>query len=263
MSSQNSVNLQSIAGLFEDAVQNNEVSQDAASVMIGSLNDTNILGCTGVDVNDIDTDIVTLISLVIDSSYSMKQNEQAVRDAYDDLLIKAMRDSKQADSMLISARTFDEKETVLYEFKKVNDIGKIGSQYVADGGATILYEAAINAMTAIRAYAKKLNDSGVQTKCIVVVFSDGANNYGKYMKPDPVKKVAEDCIRSEMFYLTYVGFKQDINDNLDAIGKSMGFTNILTTSSNPSEVRRAIGLVSQSAIRKSQTAIGPSNSFFQ
>jgi len=263
MSSQNPINIQSITGLFEDAVQNNEVSQDAADVMVGSLNDTNILGCTGVGIDDINTDIVTLISLVIDSSYSMKPNEDAVREAYDELIIKAMRESKQADSMLVSARTFDEKETVLYGFKKVKDIGKIGSQYMAEGSATMLYEATTNALTAIRAYAKNLNDGGVQTKCIVAVFSDGGNNYGKYMKPDPVKKVAEDCIRSEMFYLTYVGFKQDINDNLEAIGKSMGFSNVLTTSSNPSEVRRAMGLVSQSAIRKSQTTIGPSNSFFQ
>jgi hypothetical protein len=256
-------NIQSITDLFGKAVNDNEISQDTADIMIDSLNDTNILGCTGVDAGELDADIVTLVSLILDTSYSMKHNEAIVRESYDELIIKAMRDSKQADSMLVSARTFSDKETVLYGFKKVADIGKIGSQYTADGNATILYEATVNAITAIRAYAKNLNDQGVQAKCIVAVFSDGANNWGKYMQPDQVKKLADDCIKAEMFYLVYVGFKQDVRDNLEAIGKSMGFPNILTASSNPSEVRNAFGLVSQSAIRKSQTGIGPSNSFFQ
>lgn len=254
--------IQSIQTLFAGAVDQNEIDSEAADIMVNSLNDTNILGCTGVNADDIDADIVTLVSLVLDGSYSMSHNEQAVRDAYDNLVIEAFRGSKQNDAMLVSCRVFSDKETVLYGFKKVTDIGKIGSQYSADGGATMLYESTINAMTGIRAYAKSLNDSGVLTKCIVAVFSDGNNNWGKFMKPDSVKKISEDCLRSEMFYLVYVGFKQDPSDNLDAIGKSMGFPNILTTSSNPSEVRRVMGLVSQSAIRKSQTAIGPSNSFF-
>lgn len=254
--------IQNVTNLFTSAVDNNEVDSDAADIMVNSLNDTNILGCTGVDADDIDADIVTLVSLVLDASYSMSNNEQAVRESYDELIIKAMCESKQNDSMLVSCRVFSDQEKILYGFKKVDDIGKIGSSYTADGGATMLYESTINAMTGIRAYAKNLNDSGVSTKCIVAVFSDGDNNWGKYKTPDPVKKIAEDCLRSEMFYLVYVGFKQDVSDDLDAVGKSMGFPNILTTNSDPSEVRRKMGLVSQSAIRKSQTAIGPSNSFF-
>jgi len=256
-------NLQSIIGLIGGAVEEDEVTQDAADIMVSGLNDTNILGCTGVEADDIDSDIVTVVGYALDASYSMSDNEQAVREAYDDLMIKAMQESKQHKDMLISTRIFDETERVLYGFKKVDDVGKIGSQYVAQGSATILYDAAINTMTAVRAYAKNLNDSGVQTKCIVAIFSDGGNNYGNVMDPSKVKKVAEDCLKSEMFYLVYVGFKQSPTDNLDAIGKSMGFPNILTTTNDPSDVRKAMGLVSQSTIRKSQTSIGADNSFFQ
>ena len=256
-------NVQSIVGLIGGAVDENEVSQEAADIMIGGLNDTNILGCTGVEADDIESDIVTIIAFALDGSYSMKRNEQAVREAYDELGIKAMQDSKQHKDMLISTRVFDESERILYGFKKVDDVGKIGSQYEAEGNATTLYDTAINTMTAVRAYAKNLNDSGVQTKCIVAVFSDGGNNYGNVMDPAKVKKVAEDCLSSEMFYLVYIGFKNDPSDNLEVIGKSMGFPNIFTTTSSPSEIRKAMGLVSQSTIRKSQTTVGANNSFFQ
>jgi len=261
--SKSTASIAAVTNLFTQAVSKNEIGADAADIMVSGLNDTNILGCTGVDANDLDTDIVTIACLVIDGSYSMKDNEQVVREAYDELIIKAMKESKQAKDMLVSARIFDETEKVLYGFKKVADIGKIGSQYMAEGSATMLYEAAVNAMTATRAYAKTLNDSGVLTKCVVAILSDGRNNCGKFMSPDPVKKVAQDCIKSEMFYLVYVGFKADPADNLDAIGKSMGFPNVLTTTNNPHDVRAAMGLVSQSTIRKSQTTVGAPNSFFQ
>jgi len=262
MSDDDKNNVQSIVGLIGDAVSEDEVSQEAADIMIGGLNDTNILGCTGVDVDNIDSDIVTVIAFALDSSYSMKHNEQAVREAYDELGIKAMQDSKQHKDMLISTRVFDDSERILYGFKKVDDVGKIGSQYIAEGSATAVYDTAISTMTAVRAYAKTLNDSGVQTKCIVAIFSDGDNNWGNVVDPAVVKKVAEDCLKSEMFYLVYIGFKNSPNDDLEAIGKSMGFPNVFTTTSSPSEIRKAMGLVSQSTIRKSQTTVGADNSFF-
>jgi hypothetical protein len=263
MSSASPIGISDVKGLFANAVQQGDVSQAASQIMINSLNDTNILGCTGVGIDELTTDSVTLISLVLDCSFSMQPNEKAVCEAYDELVVKAMRESKQAASMLISCSVFDESVKPLYGFKKVSDIGKIGSQYQARGNATAVYDAAINAMTGVRAYAKNLNDGGVSTKCVVVVFSDGGNNTGAVMDPSKVKTVADDCVKSEMFYLVYVGFKASPADNLDAIGHSMGFANVLTTSNSPSDVRKAMGLVSQSTIRKSQTQIGPSNSFFQ
>jgi len=259
--SSNPIGITDIKSLVSNAVSENEVSDAAGQIMISSLNDTNILGCTGVDVDDLTVDNVTLVSIALDASYSMYEHEQTVREAYDELVIKAMKESKQANSMLVSTRVFDETDRILYGFKKVEDVGKVGSQYTAQGGATLLHDTAIAAMTGIRAYAKNLNDSGVQTKCIVVVMSDGGNNTGT-LSPDPVKKLAEDCIKSEMFYLVYVGFKQHSSDNLEAIGKSMGFPNVLTAAKSPSEMRKAMGLVSQSIIRASQTQVGPSNSFF-
>ena len=68
---------------------------------------------------------------------------------------------------------------------------------------------------------------------------------------------------SEMFYLVYIGFKSRPSDDLDAIAKLIGFPNVMTTTNSPSDVRKAMGLVSQSIIRKSQTQIGPASSFFQ
>ena len=261
--SSNPVNVNDVKNLINSAVSQGEVDNDAGQIMINSLNDTNILSCTGVGVDELSTDVVNLISIRLDASFSMSPNEQVVRDAYDELVIKAMRESKQHKSMLVCSGVFDDDVRPLYGFKKVDDIGKIGSQYLARGGSTSLYDAAIEAMTSTRAYAKPLNDSGVHTKCVVIILTDGGNNNGT-MDPDRVKKVADDCMKSEMFYLVYVGFNQGPSDKTmhEAAAKAIGFPNVLTTDNSASEVRKAMGLVSQSAIRASQTQIGPTNSFF-
>jgi len=270
MSSTNPVNVGSIKSLFANAVQDGDINADAANIMINGLNDTNILGCTGVAVDDLETDSVTLSSILLDDSFSMKSNEMVVREAYDELVINAMKATKQAGSMLVSARTFSTAQKILYDFKKVADVGKIGSQYVARGDSTRFYDAVVDAIIGIRAYAKTLKDGGIQTKCIIAAFSDGEDNDSQnYKAPDLVKKLADDCHTSEMFYLVYVGFDNDQNDDqrrkakFEAIASLIGFPNVLTAKNSPSEVRKAMGLVSQSIIRKSQTQIGPSNSFFQ
>jgi uncharacterized protein YegL len=261
MSSKNITNADDVKNLFINAVNDGEISQAASVVMINSLNDTNIVGCTGTAIDEIETDDVTVVSLVLDASASMNPHEKTVRQSYD-TLIKALKESKQAGSMLVSARTFEGIQKILYGFKKVTDIGAIGNEYAADGGSTALYDSLVDAMTGIRAYVKNLNDGGIRTKCIVCVFSDGDDNDSRKHKARDVKVLSDDFLKSEMFYLVYVGYRQDSTVNLDAIAKQVGFPNVLTTAATESEIRKTMNLVSKSIIRTSQSQVGPANSFF-
>lgn len=261
MSSKQINSADDLKNLFNNAVDDGDVGEAASTVIINSLGGTNIDGCLGADVDDLETDDVTVVSLVLDASYSMKSNEKAVREGYNNL-IEALNNSKQSGSMLVSARTFASTQKLLYGFKKVEEIGKIGMKYLAEGNSTALYDTLVDAMTGIRAYVKNLNDNGIRTKCIVVVFSDGEDNDSQRNKASDVKTLAEDFIKSEMFYLVYIGYKHEDSDNLDAIAKEVGFPNVLTTNATGSEIRKTMNLVSKSIIRTSQSQIGPGNSFF-
>ncbi|MBN2442794.1 MAG: VWA domain-containing protein [Spirochaetales bacterium] len=261
MSSHQINNADDLKNLFNSAANDGEISEEASSVIINSLGGTNIMGCLGTDVDDLETDDVTVVSLILDASYSMKSNEKAVRDGYNNL-IEALQNSKQAGSMLVSARTFSGNQQLLYGFTKVEEINKIGMKYLAEGNSTALYDTLVDSMTGIRAYVKNLNDNGIRTKCIIVVFSDGEDNDSQHNKASDVKTLAEDFLKSEMFYLVYIGYKHDDADDLDAIAKEVGFPNVLTTQATGSEIRKTMNLVSTSIIRTSQSQIGPGNSFF-
>lgn len=242
--------------LFADAESGGEISVAASQVMVGNLNATNVMGCMGADADDLETDDVTLVSFVLDASISMEEHEDVVRESYDEL-VQALNGSKQAGSMLVSTRNFATQEQILHGFKQVEEIDKIGGQYVANGSSTALYDALISAMMGIRSYAKQLNDSGIRTKCVVIVCSDGDDNDSKN-SATTVRTLSEDFLKSEMFYLVYVGF----GPNLDHIADAVGFPNKLTTTKDASGIRKTMGLVSKSIIRASQTQITSNNTFF-
>jgi len=247
--------------LFQSAANGGEISKQASDIIINSIDGTNISGCVGADIDEIETDDLTIVSLVLDASLSMKQNENSVRQGYDSL-IQSLQNSKQAGSMLVSARMFSGNQTIFYGFKKVEEIDLIEEDYIADGHSTALYDTLVDAMTGIRAYVKNLNDNGIRTKCIVVVFSDGDDNDSHMNKASDVKILAEDFLKSEMFYLVYVGYKQNDDDDLNIIANKVGFPSILTTQATGSEIRKTMDLVSKSIIKTSQSQIGGGNSFF-
>ena len=257
MSSQSVNNADDVMGLFDDDAN---ISPAASQMMINSLDDANIPNCMGEDLDDLEDDIITLVAIVMDASYSMKGNEQAVRLSIDEL-ISALDDSKQATSMLVNIRQFDEignEKYIVQGFKKVCDVGKIGKQYTAEGNATALYESLKNALTALLAYRKQLMDGGIRVKSILTVFSDGGDNDSQVDAPD-IRIISDDCLKDEQFYLNYVAYGYDPT----AIANKVGFPNALEISNNPSEIRKSMGLVSKSIIRASQTQVGKSNTFFQ
>jgi len=261
MSSQQVNGIDDVKGLFNNSVDDGDLGQQASMIMINSIDGTNLTGCMGTAIDDLETDDVTIASIILDSSLSMKAHESIVRSCYDNF-IKSLQGSKQAGSMLVSTRTFDSKQNILHGFKKVDEVKPIDKQYRANGGSTALYDTVLDALTGIKAYSKSLNQNGVRTKCVVAIFSDGDDNDSRKATAKDVKTVSNDLLKSEMFYLVYVGYKQDPSANLDAIASQIGFPNVLTTNATESEIRKTMDLVSKSIIRTSQTQIGKSNSFF-
>lgn len=261
MSSKQINGINDVKNLFNSSTDDGDLSSQASMIMINSLDGTNLAGCMGTAVDDLETDDVTIVSTILDGSISMKTFEPVVREAYDKF-VKSLQGSKTAGSILLSNRVFSTHQKILHGFKKVEEIIPIDKDYRANGSSTALYDTLLDALTGIKAYSKSLNQNGVRTKCIVCVFSDGFDNDSVKAGARDVKTVSDDLLKSEMFYLVYVGYKQSSSDDLNAIAAAVGFPNVLATDATESEIRRTIDLVSKSIIRTSQTQIGKSNSFF-
>lgn len=247
-----------LQSLFQ-ASQQSGISRQTVDLMVQNLDAQTGLGCVGAQVDDLNTDDVTLLTVIIDMSSSMGGVQQDVTDAFNEMC-RALADSKAADSILMSAWTFDTNPTLLFGYTPIDAVQDLTPATYRPNGATAMYDATMDGFTGIVAYGQDLRNNGIRTQSIVVVISDGHDNSSGHTAT-AVKSVAQDLIRQETYTLAFVGLGNEAH--FTQIAQNMGFNNVLTVQNSPSEIRRALNMISGSVIRASQNQITPgSNNFF-
>lgn len=249
---------QNIQNLFDNA-QADGLSKAATEVLVNNLNATTIAGATGATIDELAGDHNTIFVEVLDATGSMLKDRDTVIKAYNEQL-QALKDSKAADSILMSTWTFNETSTLSHGYLTLDKVPKLSHASYSPQGNTALFDAILDAFTGAVAYSQFLRDAGNTVKVVVVVISDGYDNYSK-ASANKVKTVAKELLNQE-YTLAFVAF----GINGKSVATKIGFpaANVLDETSDPSGWRRALGTVSKSVIRASQTMIGKtgSQSFF-
>lgn len=247
-----------LQSLFQ-ASQNSGMSQQSVNLMIQNLDAQTGLGCVGAQVDDLNTDDVTLLTLIIDESGSMGHVRNDVIDAFNQMT-RALSDSKAADSILMSAWTFSNAPKLLFSYTPIDSVKDLTAKDYTPNGATALYDATMDGITGIVGYGQNLRSAGIRTRSIIVVITDGGDNVSGHTA-SAVKTVADDLIRQEVYTLAFVGLGNE--SHFKGIAKKMGFGNVLTTNNTASEIRKTLNLISGSVIRTSQAQVSTSgNNFF-
>jgi Mg-chelatase subunit ChlD len=248
---------QNLQSLFQNSQQSG-MSRQSVDLLVQNLDGQTGLGCVGAQIDSLNTDDVTLLSVLIDASGSMGSVRADVIDAFNQMA-RALADSKARDSILMSAWTFSDKPTLLFGYTPIDSVKDLTKATYAPNGATALYDAAMDAFTGIVAYGQELRNGGIRTRCIVVVITDGGDNMSSHTAA-AVKTVALDLLKQEFYTLAFIGMGNP--NTFNQIASNMGFPSILTVGNSATEIRRALNMVSGSVIRASQTQISASGSSF-
>jgi hypothetical protein len=247
-----------LQSLFQSSQQSG-MSRQSVDLMVQNLDAQTGLGCVGAQVDDLNTDDVTLLVMIIDQSSSMGSVSNDVIDSFNQMT-RALADSKAADSILMSAWTFDNQPNLLFGYTPIESVKDLNANNYQPSGATALYDAVMDGFTGIVAYGQQLRDSGIRTRSIVCVMTDGGDNVSSNTA-SAVKTVAQDLLRQEFYTLAFVGLGDE--KYFRGVADSMGFDNVLTTSNSPTEIRRTLNMISGSVIRASQNQISANgNGFF-
>lgn len=247
-----------LQSLFQ-ASQQSGMSRQSVDLMVQNLDAQTGLGCVGAQVDDLNTDDVTLLVMILDQSSSMASVRQDVIDAFNEMT-RALADSKAADSILLSAWTFDTDPKLLFGYTPIDSVKDLDNKTYRPSGATALYDAVMDGFTGIVAYGQELRNNGIRTRSIIVVITDGGDNSSGHTA-SAVKTVADDLLRQEIYTLAFVGLGNE--SHFSDIAQKMGFPNVLTTANTPSEIRRTLNMISGSVIRTSQNQVSAtSNNFF-
>lgn len=138
----------------------------------------------------------TLVGIAGDRSGSVsgfqKELEACVKE-----VVQACRHSPRADNLMLRFTTFDSQLTEVHGFRPLSecDVAKYDGTF-NPGGMTALYDATVNALSAITLYGESLSKQDYDCNAIVFVLTDGADNMSK-MTPAEIKKAIQAAVKGE------------------------------------------------------------------
>ncbi len=203
-------------------------------------------GALGVGLDDLESEDVTLVSYVLDASGSMGPHAADVVAAFG-AEIAAMAGARTADQVLVSVTVFQDVARLCFGYRKLADVPRLDAGLYAPDGCTALFDAAYGALAHLDGYRAMLRDSGVRSRGVVLVMTDGEDNASR-RRADEVKALAARLSGDEGLVLAYVGFGGD-GAAQAAQAAALGFPTVLTTALSAGEIRRVLGQVSRSVLR--------------
>jgi hypothetical protein len=126
--------------------------------------------------------------------------------------------------------------------------------YEASQG-TPLYDQSVVLLGSVLAKAQEFTRNGVVARSVTLIITDGADLHSRRSSAKDVAALVGDMTRSEAHIIAAMGISDGTTD-FRAVFREMGIEDrwILTPGNNPSEIRKAFQVFSQSAVRASQAA---------
>ncbi len=194
---------------------------------------------------EIEVDETINAVFVVDTSYSVSTYVKELNAAFNDFT-ESMQKSHVADKLFVSIVEFDKNVRVSSGFRPVTSIPVM--DFSKDlGGWTSLYDAVHTGLKNALDYRTNLENSGVETKTLLFVITDGEDNSSKN-PPSKVKNVIMKLKQEEKsaFSFTSVLFGLGSQANFEKAQKDMGIEHLAKIGTSGDEIKRMIGFISQS-----------------
>jgi hypothetical protein len=254
-------NQASLSSLLNSAGLNASASA-AMALTADTLGPAIMAGLGNVSLDDIGSSEVVLVTLLLDDSGSIRMvagNTEAVRTGHNTML-DALLGTKQAGDVLISCRYLNNDpptdQGVLYPYRPLSGAPQLDSHNYNPRGGTPLYDQIAVTLTGVTAKMAEFEAGGVAARAITAIITDGDNQHSyTHRTAASVRPIVEGLLHTEQHIIAAMG----IDDGRTAfrdVFREMGILDawILTPGNTPGEIRKAFTLVSQSAVRASQSA---------
>ncbi len=194
---------------------------------------------------EIEVDETINAVFVVDTSYSVSTYISELNTAFNDFT-ESMQKSHVADKLFVSVVEFDKKIRVTSGFRPVGSIPLMDFSKNL-GGWTSLYDAVYTGLKNAMDYRENLENSGVVTKTLLFVITDGEDNSSK----NPASKVKNIITKLKQeeksaFSFTSVLFGVGDQANFEKAQLDMGIEHLAKIGTSGDEIKKMIGFISQS-----------------
>ena len=208
----------------------------------------------GVHVDDVPFSEVILLAQMPDDSGSIASagKEQVVREGHNQIL-DALQSSRQRDNIFAHTRYLNGH--VLFPYVWLDQAARMdGANYHASQG-TPLYDQTFALLATVMAGALRFEQNGVVARTITVIITDGEDQHSRQRTARDVASLVKDMRAAETHIVAAMGIGDD-ERTFRRVFREMGIDDrwILTPGDDPGAIRRAFQIVSQSAVRASQTS---------
>ena len=227
---------------------------DAMQLTIDTLGPDIQAGLGSVALDDIATSEVVLITLLLDDSSSIRfgNNTQDIRDGHN-LVLDALRASKQSAAVLVSCSFLN--AGVLYPYVLLENAHRLDSSNYSPSGGTPLFDQTAVTLTTVAAKMAEFEQGGVAARAVTVILTDGGDTSdGRSLAL--VRKMVGGMLATEAHIIAAIGVDDGGHTDFRQVFTDMGIIQewILTPGNTAAEIRQTFQVVSQSAVRASQTA---------
>jgi hypothetical protein len=242
-----------VSQLFQDAYDAGELTAGSLKI-IGNIG-TRFQNALGTPATEVDSSEATLFSILADNTVSLSALEDEVIKGQN-LCIDALLATKQASSIMMLTEYYE--GNILHPYCLLEDAVRMDrTNYKASLGHTPLYDGTLDLLAAVLKKSFEFSNNGQPVRTVSVVVSDGWDNSSRHSAGD-VETVISDMLAQENHIVAGMGIVHPGNspEEFKKIFKAMGIPDlwIKTPSSDPHEIREAFMMVSQSAVRASQSA---------
>ncbi len=194
---------------------------------------------------EVETDETINAVFIVDTSYSVTGYVKELNNAFNDFT-ETMQKSHIADKLFVSIIEFNNKISVNSGFQPIASIPVVDFSKKI-GGATSLYDAVQVGLKNALDYRENLENSGVETKTLLFVITDGEDNNSKN-PPHLIKKVIDNINAEERSAFSFTSILFGVGDaaNFNQARKEMGIEHLARVGTSGQDMKKMIGFISQS-----------------
>jgi uncharacterized protein YegL len=231
--------------------QRNKYSNNKINIMNGNNKEAQLgagvdfnAGFGNFDPGQIQTDETINAVFVIDKSGSMSPVRAEMNAALNDF-VETMQKSHVADRLFVKQILFGEDVVHVTGFQPITNVNKFDINPM--DGATALFDGVSDAVDAAIQYREQLEATGVNTKTLIFVITDGGNNHGS-TPAHVVKQKFMDIKKNEKnaFTFTSILFGLGTGGDFKMAQQEMGIDHMAPIGTTGAEIRKMIGFISSS-----------------
>jgi len=199
--------------------------------------------------NNFDPDLLTVDQtinavFVVDISPSVATYIKELNHAFNDFICN-MQQSHLSDQLMVSVLTFNEKVKVKTGFQPITSLKS--QTFKPSGSGTALFDATKQGLDIALNYRQSLRTSGVLSKTLLFVITDGHDN-SSVSKADQIKKQLQKIKADEANTLSFMTLMFGVGNDasFENAKNAMGLDLLARIGQSADQIRAMLGIVSQS-----------------